>query len=79
MIKVVNMYEDSPTPEQLTREYAEAVDIIPALHTYQAEHNAKNLQKLCVEVLEFCHAIYASTQNDEERKIYDRVFGKIKR
>lgn len=79
MIKVVNMYEDSPTPEQLTREYAEAVDIIPALHKYQSAHNAENLQKLCVEVLEFCNAIYASTQNDEERNVYDRVFTKIKK
>lgn len=72
-------FEDNPTPDQLTREYVEAVDIIPALHKYQAEHNCQNLQKLCVEVLEFCHAIYASTQNDEERKIYNRVFSKIKK
>lgn len=77
MINVI--YEDSPTPEQLTREYAEAVDIIPALHKYQTSHTAENLQKLCVEVLEFCNAIYASTQNDEERKVYDRVFSKIKK
>lgn len=71
-------FEDNPTPYQLTEEYKEAIDIIPALHKYQAEHNAENLQKLCVEVLEFCRAVYASTRNDEERKVYDTMFDKIK-
>jgi hypothetical protein len=77
MINVI--YEDSPTSDQLMREYAEAVDIIPALHKYQSEHSLENLQKLCVEVLEFCEAIYASTRSDEERSVYKRVFAKIKK
>ena len=79
MIDISNKFEDNPTTDQLTREYAEAVDIIPAPHKYQAAHNTQNLQKLCVEVLEFCNAIYASTRNDEERKIYDKIVEKLKK
>lgn len=79
MINVINMYEDNPTSDQLIREYAEAVDIIPALHKYQADHNGSNLRKLCVEVLEFCDAIYASTQSDKEREIFNSVLSKIKK
>ena len=79
MIDISNKFEDSPTPDQLTKEYAEAVDIIPSLHKLQAAHNTQNLQKLCVEVLEFCNAIYASTRNDEERKVYDKMVEKLKK
>lgn len=79
MIDISNKFEDSPTPDQLRREYAEAVDIIPALHKFQSVHNTQNLQKLCVEVLEFCNAIYASTRNDEERKVYDKMVEKLKK
>lgn len=79
MIDISNKFEDNPTPSQLTKEYQEAVDIIPALHKYQADHNTQNLQKLCVEVLEFCNAIYASTRNDEERKVYDKMVEKLKK
>lgn len=68
--------EGNITIEQAEREYKEAMDIFPALHKYQTEHNIINLQKLCVEVLEFCRAIYASTRNDEERKIYYSILEK---
>ena len=64
--------EDTVKPEQLTKEYKEAVDIFPALHKFQAQHSLANLQKLCVEVSEFCRAIYASTQNEDERKVYEK-------
>ena len=70
-------FEDKVKPIQLTTEYREAVDIFPALHKYKIEHNAVNLKKLCVEVSEFCRAIYASTQNDEERKIYFDMLDKL--
>lgn len=66
----LNDFEDTVTPLQLTKEYKEAVDIFPALHAYQSEHNETNLKKLCVEVAEFCRAIYASTRSEAERKIY---------
>lgn len=66
----VDKFEDNVNPTQITKEYKEAIDIFPALHKYQAEHNAVNLQKLCVEIKDFCTSVYASTQNDEERKVY---------
>ena len=75
----IEQYEDKPTFDQLSKEYAEAVDIIPALHKYQADHNGSNLQKLCVEVVEFCDAIYASTQSDKEREIFNSILSKIKK
>lgn len=69
--------EDKVTPMQITDEYREAVDIFPALHKYKNEHNTTNLQKLCVEVAEFCRAIYSSTQNEEERNIYYAMLDKL--
>ena len=65
--------EDKVTPNQITEEFKWAVDIFPALHKYKNEHNTTNLQKLCVEVAEFCRNIYASTQNEAERNIYKTV------
>lgn len=77
------MDSDNPNTEitlaQAQKEYKEAIDIFPALHKYQAEHNSTNLQKLCVEIVEFCLAVYASTRNEEERNIYFAIFEKIKR
>ena len=70
-------YEDKVTPVQLTTEYREAIDIFPALHKYKTEHNANNLKKLCVEISEFCRAIYASTQNEQERNIYYDMLDKL--
>lgn len=52
-------------------------EIFPSLEKYRTEHNAINLQKLCVEVAEFCRAIYASTQSDEERKVYKSMIEKL--
>ena len=70
-------WEDNVTLGQIKEEYSEAVDIFPALHTYQSQHNAINLQKLCVEVAGFCRSIYASTKNDEERKIFRNMLDKL--
>ena len=69
--------EDNVTPTQLTDEYKEAIDIIPALHKYKSDHNITNLQKLCVEISDFCRAIYASTQNEQERNIYFGMLDKL--
>lgn len=66
--------------KQVEQEYKEAIDIFPALHKYQTEHDTANLQKLCVEIAEFCQKVYASTRNDDERNIYFAVLEKaIKR
>ena len=73
----LNDFEDNVMPTQIMDEYKEALDIFPALHKYKNSHNAVNLQKLCVEVAEFCQAIYASTQNEAERKIYNNMLDKL--
>ena len=69
----MEQFEDRPTLEEIKKEYSEMITgIFPALHKYKTEHNAANLQKLCVEVTSFCRAIYASTLNDDERNIYKK-------
>lgn len=70
-------FEDKVTPFQLTTEYREAIDIFPALHKFKADHNIANLQKLCVEITQFCRAVYASTQNEQERQIYFAMLDKL--
>lgn len=69
----MEQFEDKPTLEQIKEEYSEIVGIFPALHKYKILHNTDNLKKLCVEVAEFCRNIYASTQNEAERNIYNTV------
>lgn len=73
----MDKFEDNVTPMQLTEEYKEVVGIIPSLHKYKANHNIINLQKLCVEISEFCRAVYASTQNAEERQVYREFIDKL--
>jgi hypothetical protein len=70
-----NVMEKSALSQQSI--YSEIADIFPALHAYKEEHNIINLQKLCVEVSEFCRSIYASTQNENERKIYREMTKKL--
>ena len=73
----MEQFEDKVTPVQLTTEYREAIDIFPALHKYKISHNTENLQKLCVEIAQFCRAVYSSTQNEQERKIYFDMLEKL--
>lgn len=73
----IDKFEDKVTPMQLTTEYRDAIYIFPALHKYQYEHTTENLKKLCVEIAEFCSAVYASTQNDDERRIYKDMLEKL--
>ena len=70
-------FEDKVTPLQLTTEYREAIDIFPALHKYKYEHTTENLKKLCVEIAQFCRAVYASTTNEQERRIYFDMLDKL--
>ena len=67
--------EDKPL-EKHTNNNSE-FDIFPALQKYKDEHNTANLQKLMVEILEFCRSVYASTQNEQERKIYHSMVEKL--
>lgn len=73
----MDKFEDKVTPVQLTTEYREAIDIFPALHKYKTEHSTDNLKKLCVEIADFCRAVYASTENEQERKIFNAMLDKI--
>lgn len=75
----MDKFEDKVTPVQLTVEYREAVDIFPALHKYKTEHNIANFQKLCVEISDFCRAVYASTASAEEREIFTKMIDKLSR
>lgn len=68
--------EDSPLGKQ-KNDYSEIADIFPALQKYKNEHNTANLQKLMVEILEFCRSVYASTQNEAERKTYQSMIEKL--
>ena len=68
-------YEDKPLEKQ-TSDNSE-LDIFPALQKYKDEHNAANIQKLMVEILEFCRSVYASTQNEAELKIYQSMIEKL--
>ena len=73
----MEQFEDKVTPLQLTVEFREAVSIFPALHKYKKEHTTANLKKLCVEIAQFCRAVYSSTQNEQERKIYFDMLEKL--
>jgi hypothetical protein len=73
----MEQFEDKVTPLQLTTEYREAIDIFPALHKYKYEHTTDNLKKLCVEISQFCRAVYASTTNEQERRIYFDMLEKL--
>lgn len=70
-------YEDSRLPEKKTDAYSEIADIFPALKKYKDDHNTANLQKLMVEILEFCRSVYASTRSENERKIYHNFIEKL--
>ena len=69
-------FEDKPLGKPKDA-YSEIADIFPALQKYKDEHNTANLQKLMVEILEFCRSVYASTQNEAERKIYHSMIEKL--
>lgn len=68
-------FEDSLLGKQ-TNDNGE-LDIFPALQKYKDEHTTANLQKLCVEILEFCRSVYASTRSEDERKIYHNFIEKL--
>lgn len=54
-------------------------DIEPSLMHFIKFHTLENLQKLCLEIQEFCQSVYALTQNEEERSIYFDMIRKINR
>ena len=70
-------FEDSRSLGKTADAYSEISDIFPALQKYKDEHNTANLQKLMVEILEFCRSVYASTRSEDERKIYRNFIEKL--
>ena len=76
-IATFKQFEDDVTPIQLTEEYKWAINTFPALHKYKKEHNIANLQKLCVEISDFCRSVYASTQSEKERNAYFAMLEKL--
>ena len=74
---VIDIGGENVSIENIQEEYKQVVSVFPALHKYQKEHSATNLQKLCVEVAQFCRSIYASTQNDSEREIYYNMLARL--
>ena len=73
----MEQFEDVVEPKQLQEEYRWVIDTFPALHKYKKEHTTDNLKKLCVEIAQFCRAIYASTQNENERNVYFAMLEKL--
>ena len=73
----MEQFEDKPTLEQIKNEYSEIVSLFPALHKYKYEHTTDNLKKLCVEIAQFCRSVYASTKNEQERRIYFDMLDKL--
>lgn len=52
---------------------------IPLVVYEATEHNIDNLQKLCVEISEFCRAVYASTASTDEREIFTKMIDKLRK
>ena len=75
----MDKFEDNVTSTQLIKEYEEIVSIVPALHKYKADHSITNLQKLCVEISDFCRAVYSSTENEQERQIFNAMLDKLQK
>lgn len=55
----------------------ELAEIFPALRKYQKNHTENNLKKLCIEILEFCREVYASTRSEDEREIYKSILSSM--
>lgn len=56
----------------------ELKDVSPSLNAFIENHTTENLQKLCLELQEFCQSVYALTKNDDERKIYFKMLDNLR-
>ena len=75
-VRKPTIYEEKPI-EKANEKQSDIEVIFPALQKYKNEHNSDNLKKLCAEIIEFCRSVYASTKNEEERKIYFAAIQKL--
>lgn len=56
---------------------SELGDIRPALKRYNAKKSLENFERLCVEIEEFCKAVYAEIDSEEKRDIFVKTLDKI--
>lgn len=75
--KMLSNYIEQLKKIEEDKSLSEMIDLFPALQKYKEHRSIINLQKLCVEISEFCRAVYASTQNEDERKIYRNMIEKL--
>lgn len=66
----------SKTPDAIQNEL---VDIFPTLKHYQETHTLTGFKKLCSEIEEFCLQVYASTKNNAEREIFNKMVANLKK
>lgn len=52
---------------------ADEKELLPTLKDFRQNHTEHNLQKLCLEIQEFCISIYSTLQNQEEKNIYSNM------
>ena len=52
-------------------------DIRPALNRYNTEKSLENFERLCVEIEEFCKAVYAEIDSEEKNNFFIKTLDKI--
>ena len=52
-------------------------DIRPALNRYNIEKSLENFERLCVEIEEFCKAVYAEIDSEEKKNFFIKTLDKI--
>lgn len=52
-------------------------DIRPALNRYNTEKSFENFERLCVEIEEFCKAVYAEIDSEEKKNFFIKTLDKI--
>lgn len=52
-------------------------DIRPALNRYNTEKSLENFERLCVEIEEFCKAVYAEIDSEEKKNFFIKTLDKI--
>ena len=56
---------------------SELGDIRPALNRYNTEKSLENFERLCVEIEEFCKAVYAEIDSEEKKNFFIKALDKI--
>ena len=52
-------------------------NLFPALEEYHDNHCEHNLKKLCLQIQEFCTAVYATLQTEGEKDVYKQMASMI--